>query len=371
MENRMLMKGKNRNNIYKLIYDSEGISKQDIARTLNLSLPTVSQNLAELKEKGLITEDGTFESTGGRKARVICSVAAVKVALGMDITKNHVSLVIVDLKGSVLHSSRIRYEFKNEEVFYEGVGKLIDGFVEESRIEPERILGLGISLPAIIGEDRKSITYVTVLPAPENLYERMAKHIKYKFEFFNDANSGGFAEFWRRDSQNPIVYVSLSNSVGGAIMYSQSSYTGMNQRSGEFGHITLVPEGRNCYCGQRGCADAYCNAKLLSDLTEGNLKEFFARVELEDPFCLQTFDKYLYYLAQLVCNLRMTFDCDVVLGGYVGSHMEKYVGKLTEMVNKRNPFEKDGNYVKVCNYKFEASAVGAALHYLDEFIMSI
>jgi len=75
MENRMLMKGKNRNNIYKLIYDSEGISKQDIARTLNLSLPTVSQNLAELKEKGLITEDGTFESTGGRKARVICSVA--------------------------------------------------------------------------------------------------------------------------------------------------------------------------------------------------------------------------------------------------------------------------------------------------------
>ncbi len=69
--------------------------------------------------------------------------------------------------------------------------------------------------------------------------------------------------------------------------------------------------------------------------------------------------------------LRMTFDCDVVLGGYVGSHMEKHVEKLTELVNNRNPFEKSGNYVKVCNYKFEASAVGAALHYLDDYIMSI
>lgn len=371
MENRMLMKGKNRNNIYKLIYESEGISKQEITRILNLSLPTVSQNLTELKERGLIAEDGTFESTGGRKARVICSVDDFKVALGLDITRNHVSLVLVDLKGAILHSNRIRYEFKNEESFYEGLGKIIDNFVEESNIKPEKILGLGVSLPAIIGEDGKSIIYLTILPAPEDLYNRMSKYIKYKLEFFNDANSGGFAEFWRRDSQDPIVYVSLSNSVGGAIMYSQSAYSGMNQRSGEFGHITLVPEGKTCYCGQKGCADAYCNAKILSDFTDGNLIEFFSKVEDHDPVCLKTFDEYLYYLSQLVCNLRMTFDCDVVLGGYVGSHMEKHVEKLTELVNNRNPFEKSGNYVKVCNYKFEASAVGAALHYLDDYIMSI
>ncbi|QHI72982.1 ROK family transcriptional regulator [Aminipila terrae] len=371
MENRMLLKGKNRNDIYKLIYESKGISKQDIARVLNLSLPTVSQNLAELKDRGLIVEDGTFESTGGRKARVICSVDDFKVALGLDITRNHVSLVLVDLKGSVLHSRRIRYEFRDEEEFYKGLADLIDDFVAQGNINPEKILGLGVSLPAIIGEDGRSITYLTVLPAPDDLYDRMSKYIRYKLEFFNDANSGGFAEFWRRASQDPIVYISLSNSVGGAIMYSQSSYTGINQRSGEFGHITLVPEGKKCYCGQKGCADAYCNAKLLSDLTEGNLSEFFKRLDEKNPECLKAFDEYLYYLSQLVCNLRMTFDCDVVLGGYVGSHMENHIGRLTELVNKRNPFEKGGNYVKVCNYKFEASAVGAALHYLDNYIMNV
>lgn len=371
MGERMLLKGKNRNNIYKLIYESGGISKQDIARNLNLSLPTVSQNLIELKERGLIVEDGTFESTGGRKAKVICSVDDYKLALGLDITRNHVSLVLVDLKGVVLYSDRIRYEFKNEEVFYEGLGKIIDDFVDKSNTSPEKILGLGVSLPAIIGEDGRSITYLTVLPAPEDLYDRLSKHIKYKFDFFNDANSGGFAEFWRRDSQAPIVYISLSNSVGGAIMYSQNAYKGMNQRSGEFGHITLVPEGRTCYCGQKGCADVYCNAKILSDLMKGNLAEFFRQVEANNPICVKAFDEYLYYLSQLISILRMTFDCDVVLGGYVGSHMEKHLNKLTQIVNNRNPFETNGNYVKVCNYKFEASAVGAALHYLDDYIKSI
>lgn len=371
MENSMLIKRKNRNNIYKLIYESRGISKQEIARILNLSLPTVSQNLAELKERGLIIEDGTFESTGGRKAKIICSVDDFKVALGLDITRNHVSLVIVDLKGAVLHSRRIRYEFKDDEEFYMGLGELIDEFVVESKVAKEKILGLGVSLPAIVGEDGRSITYLMVLPAPPDLYSKMSKYIRYSMEFFNDANSGGFAEFWRKDAEAPIVYVSLSNSVGGSIMYSQKVYGGENQKSGEFGHITLVPGGRACYCGQKGCADAYCNAKLLSDLTEGNLSEFFNLLESGHEVCAKAFDEYLEYLAQLVYDLRMVFDCDVVLGGYVGSHMAKHVNKLNGLLDKRNPFEQNGNYVRVCDYRFEASAVGAALHYLDNYIMNI
>ncbi len=371
MENRMLIKRRNRNQIYKLIYESNGISKQEIARILNLSLPTVSQNLIELKERGLIREEGTFESTGGRKAKVIDSVDDFKVALGLDITRNHVSLVLVDLKGVILYSNRIRFEFKDEESFYEELGQIIDCFVVESKANPERILGLGVSLPAIVGEDGKTITYISVLPAPENLYKKMQEHIPYPFRFFNDANSGGFAEFWRRDSQDPIVYVSLSNSVGGAIMYSQNAYHGINHRSGEFGHITLVDKGKPCYCGQKGCADAYCNAKLLSDLTDGSLAEFFKRVERREETYLNAFQEYLQYLSQLVYNLRMAFDCDVVLGGYVGSHMEMHISELTALVSQRNPFEKNGSYIKVCDYKFEASAVGAALHYVDEYIKLI
>ena len=61
----------NRNNIYRCIYESGGISRQEIALKTGLSIPTIIQNLSDLEGRNLITADGVFQSTGGRRARVI------------------------------------------------------------------------------------------------------------------------------------------------------------------------------------------------------------------------------------------------------------------------------------------------------------
>lgn len=371
MKNSMQLKEKNRNNVYRYIYQSQGVAKQDIANALGLSLPTVSQNLSELKEKGLITEKGTFESTGGRKPKMITCEENVRVALGLDITRNHIALVLTNLKGEILKSSRQRLEFETREAYFQTVGKAIEEFTKEAKVKKDRVLGLGVSVPAIVREDQKSISYMTVIPEDRHLHEDLCRVVEYPVLLFNDANAGGYGEVWRRDSQNSLVYLSLSNSVGGSILFDQNSYPGMNNRSGEFGHMALVPDGRQCYCGQKGCADAYCNAKLLSDITGGSLGTFFKKLEEGDSECQKAFNDYLYYLSLLVKNLRMAFDSDVVLGGYVGSYMEPYLSQLTDMVDKLNPFEQKGSYVKVCKYRSEASAVGAALHFVEDFISAV
>ncbi len=361
----------NKRNIYNLIYESDGISKLDISIKLKLSLQTVAQDLSELKQQNLIKEDGVFDSTGGRKARVIRVCEDVKLAVGLDITRNHVGLVIIDLKCNVLKSIRLRHEFKNTPSYYNGLGEILDKFLSESNIARDKILGVGVSLPAIISADGRGFSYLKVLPAPVNLYEKLSRVIPFPFLFFNDANAGGVAEIRFRGPVQKIVYVSLSNSVGGAIIYTDHLSKGDNQRSGEFGHMTLREGGSMCYCGKRGCADAYCNAKILSDITDGDLEEFFRRLRNKDRVCVTEFRKYMKNLALLVYNLRMCFDCDIVLGGYVGSYMGEYIDDLMEAVNDRNPFENNGNYVRCCNFKMEASAVGAALHYVDGFLKNI
>ena len=58
----------NKNRIFRLIHYADKISRQEIADILQLSLPTVNQNLKLLLEKNLIDFVGNFESTGGRKA---------------------------------------------------------------------------------------------------------------------------------------------------------------------------------------------------------------------------------------------------------------------------------------------------------------
>ena len=64
-------------------------------------------------------------------------------------------------------------------------------------------------------------------------------------------------------------------------------------------------------------------------------------------------------------------DCDVVLGGYVGGYMEKYLDELRRMVSERSTFETDGSFIKTCFFKHESSAVGAALYFVDKFIDEI
>lgn len=64
----MDIKGMNRKKIYEFLRRSRSVSKQDIVYALQLSLPTVTQNLQELQEKGLLDTAGKIGNTGGRNA---------------------------------------------------------------------------------------------------------------------------------------------------------------------------------------------------------------------------------------------------------------------------------------------------------------
>lgn len=143
-----------------------------------------------------------------------------------------------------------------------------------------------------------------------------------------------------RDLESPrsLVYLSLSNSVGGAILTGGALYGGDHLRAGEFGHNTLVPDGRPCYCGKKGCLDAYCPAKVLSQLTDGNLALFFDGLRSGNAALQTAWNEYLSYLAVAVNNLRMTFDCDVIVGGYVGGFLAEFGEPLREMLVERNTF---------------------------------
>ena len=72
-------------------------------------------------------------------------------------------------------------------------------------------------------------------------------------------------------------------------------------------------------------------------------------------------DKYLDNLSLGIHNLRMLFDSDIILGGYVGAYIEKYMEDLCDRIDARNPFgDPAREYLVPCKYKVEAAAAGAA-----------
>ena len=82
-------------------------------------------------------------------------------------------------------------------------------------------------------------------------------------------------------------------------------------------------------------------------------------------------EEYVKYLSIAVNNLHMVLDCDIVLGGYVGSCLEAHMGQIRKKVAERNTFFEDGSFVRACNYKVGAAALGAALQVIETFIEQI
>ena len=73
--------------------------------------------------------------------------------------------------------------------------------------------------------------------------------------------------------------------------------------------MTLVPDGRPCYCGKKGCLDAYCSAKVLSRPDKTAIWHcFFDGLRAGNPDLQAAWNRISSYLAVAVNNLRMIFD---------------------------------------------------------------
>lgn len=365
------LKKLNRSKIFQHLYRGEETSVLQISNTLKISVPTVSQNIRELQDRDLVEVRGTFASTGGRRAHAIMYNRNAYFTIGIDLTKSYIVWSIVDFGGELKRNKKIRLPFSDRPEYYQQLGAIINGIPRQVGITREKILGVGIAVPAIVAPDGLKMTYAHVLSEQPIHMDLLSEYTDLPFVLYNDANSSGFAEAWHRGAEEDLIYLSLNDSVGGCIIQSGQNFNGKNQRAGEFGHMTIVPHGERCYCGQQGCVDVYCNAKVLSAHEGGDLDAFFEKLKSGKAEYRQIWNEYLDHLAQCVNNLRMVFDTKITIGGYVGTHIEEYIDDLRQLCAERNTFERDGSYVKACFYKSEATAVGAALLFLDAFIKSI
>ena len=367
----MEVKKKNRNRVFRYICKMGTVSNPDIAYGLKISLPTATQMTKELIEEGLVEEKGELQSTGGRRAKALSAVVNARLAVGLDITKNHITLVLTNIVGEILKYERICKPYISGDEYYQQINERLESFLEESGADRDKILGIGISFPGIIDLDKELITYSHILGVEEIPFASVGRFFAYPSFFLNDANAGAYAEGIQNEEAEHFFYLSLSNTVGGAVFSDNELIQGRNFRCGEVGHMTVVIDGERCYCGKKGCLDAYCAAWRLSEAADGKLEQFFRLLDQGDVKAANIWDAYTDYLAIAVNNIHMVLDCDIVLGGYVGSCMGTHLQELWDKVVDRNTFGEKEPYVKVCDYKVAAAALGAALKVIETFVSQI
>lgn len=362
-------KGNKKTDIIRYIFENKNASKTELTKVLGLSMPTVLQNTKELLEQGMLIEIGEYESTGGRRAKTLAINGQIRYVVGLDITTDHVSYVLMDLAGTIVSRVRKNWKFSNSIEYFRSLTLYVDQLLDGIGIDHEIVLGIGIALPGNINDGEKILIKSHALNLEGVNLKMIEGFIPYPIHFENDANAAMVAE--REHVGENAIYLFLSNTVGSAIKIEGTVYRGENRKAGEVGHVTLVPNGRPCYCGKDGCVDSYCSVHALEEESGIALDEFMKLVEKRDPAVMKVWENYLDYLAITISNLRMIHDTELILGGDMGEYLEGYMLELGKRVMKYNKYDADTSYLKISKYKKDSAAIGAAMHFIYQYFDNI
>lgn len=241
------------------------LSRTDIATLSHLSLPTVSGITAILIESGLVYEQSTGTSTGGRRPVLLALNAKAGYVVGIKLTEDAAIAVLTDLDATVVARHTVPISGMTPEAIVEQLAHVVHALAPVAGDRP--IYGVGIGMAGVIDRERELVRYATYfgwqqLPLVHMLEARLDMPVLID----NDVNALTVAEQWfgaGRDEKHFLV-VSLGRGIGLGMVLDGQLYRGATGGAGEFGHTTVVPDGPRCDCGKRGCLEALVSDPALT-----------------------------------------------------------------------------------------------------------
>lgn len=359
----------NKNRIFRLIYNSDKISRQEIADQLGLSLPTVNQNLKMLMEDGLIEYVGNFTSTGGRRAQAITINNNARKAISVNIKADYINVDVVGLKGQIIYSMAVKAHFSKSSAYIEKLTDAVRHAVDYVGADADDILGVGITVPGILDDEKQILISAPPLKAKNYDFTRLISAVDYPVVVMNDARAEAYAYHWFNGKpEDEKIYIMLGEGVGGAYINASAIRNGVHNRGGEFGHMVIHPGGKQCLCGKKGCFEAYVSEKVLSSELDMTLDNFFELAAQGNKNNSNVLDEYMDNLALGINNIYTMMDCDIVLGGTVAPYLKQYDDSIKERLVNDYSFDTDADYLRISDGGGRKSGLGAALSFVARFI---
>lgn len=264
-----LIKEINRNLIIKLIIRSGEIGRADLAKLTGLSLPSVMRITDGMIQEGLLIEEGKGASSGGRKPVLLKLNKNALYIIGVEIALR-TTIVLSDLSGEVMEKweSSATSEVAPLSML-ERINTVVWQLLEKHQIPMDRFAGLGIGTPGMNfkynQEQDFAITKGWEALDVKAWFEAHRKNTQYLIVTENVARTRTLNELWfglGRELKS-FLYVFVDKGVGCGFVHNDTILTGHHHVAGEFGHALIMPGGRPCYCGNKGCVEMYVSAGAI------------------------------------------------------------------------------------------------------------
>lgn len=380
---KQLIKEINKASIFQVVHDIGPVSRADIAKILKLTSATVSSNMAELIQDGIVREIGTGISSGGRKPVMVTIADSGVCFLGVDIHKDGVEAAVVSLTGRILASSEQPFQQENGDFEHDVLACIR---AVRSMATGQEIRSIGIGMHGIV-DTTKSISVFAPAMSLRNFdlktFIEREEHLPVFVD--NDANAMALGESWFGQAKQVknYVFLNVGRGIGSGIVLNGEVFRGSRYAAGEIGHIRVADNGVKCVCGKYGCLDTVATEYTVirdtisaihtgvkseaAHLVNGDLSAIRIETILEaaaagDGCVLEILNKAGRYIGVAVSYLINILNPDmIILGGSLSRAGEYMMDALQEAALSLSMKEcADGVKIVLSSMREKAGVIGAA-----------
>ncbi|MCF8589311.1 ROK family protein [Gordonia liuliyuniae] len=184
------------------------------------------------------------------------------LTVGIDIGGTSVRACVVDPTGRILDTLRTATPATTQALEH-----CLDRLVGELR-DRWAIDAVGLAIAGFLTPDRRLVRFSPHLAWQEAaVADDMAARIGMPVFAEHDANAAAVAElhFGAAARGHNTLVLAIGTGIGAGLLLGGQIYRGSFGVAPELGHLTVVPDGRPCGCGKRGCWERYCSGTALVD----------------------------------------------------------------------------------------------------------
>src|SRR5438105_8286409 len=248
----------NRGVVLNLIRRRQPISRADLARVSGLQRSTVSLITEQLIRERWVVNRPTGRLPRGRRPTFL-RLNDRRAILVADLRPAQTTVGVADVNGHFL-SQEIMPTPPDPQATAENLGARIRHLMQ---MHPQMVFeGIGISLPGRFDQKTKRVVFAPNLKWPEFDFKAAVEQATgMRVDLENAANACVLAEVWfgHGEKIRDMVVVTVSEGVGTGVFANGQLARGLNGMAGEFGHVSLDPNGPPCSCGGRGCWEVYAS----------------------------------------------------------------------------------------------------------------
>ena len=331
-----------------------------------------------LARRGLVAEDQSGVSTGGRPATRLRLTPATGLAAGVDLGRTHVRVAVVDLGHRVLaeRTERLPVADRPDEALA-AAARMVDQALAESQHQRSDLLGVGLGVPAPLDGDGQ-VGAASILPrwVGHRPATELAALLQTTVCTENDANLGALAEALWGSGQGArlMVYVKASTGVGAGIVVQGQLFRGVSGTAGELGHTTVTDHSQPCACGNRGCLELQVGGPALlgrlrsTGLELDSLDELVLHALNGEPRSYRALLDAGEQIGAALANLVNVLNPDVIVfGGALSAAGELVLDPLrARMTRSAIPSSAAAVTVRTAALGDRATALGGALLVIRE-----